>query len=147
MCLKACSLFLRANVLMPPPFRPPQTSFLCPLVLSAAVGEATDDGEREKEDHVFGHLPRHRHHLRGVVALRSHRQNSRWNQTRSAQTHAHTHTLTLSVLAVIHSSTICRRLQVIHVQYLMTDLHKCSVNSVVWVLSVKCSLRLEYTWA
>lgn len=52
-------------------------------VFSAAVGEATDDGEREEEDHVLGHLPRHRHHLRGVVAVRSHRQNGRWNQTRS----------------------------------------------------------------
>ncbi|TMS04439.1 E3 ubiquitin-protein ligase MARCH8 [Larimichthys crocea] len=48
---------------------------------AAQVGEATDDGEREKEDHVFGHLSRHCHHLRGVVALRSHRQNSRGNQT------------------------------------------------------------------
>lgn len=55
------------------------------------MGEATDDGEREKEDHVFGHLPRHRHHLRGVVALRPHRQNGGRNQTRSAQTLTRTH--------------------------------------------------------
>lgn len=67
-------------------------SSLCPLVLSAAVGEATDDGEREKENHVFSHLPRHRHHLRGVVALRSYRQNSRRNQTRSAHAQMHKHT-------------------------------------------------------
>lgn len=55
-------------------------------MLSAAVGEATDDGEREAEDHVFGYLPRHRHHLRGVVSLRPHRQDGGGNQTRSAQT-------------------------------------------------------------
>lgn len=60
----------------------------------SAVGEATDDGEREKEDHLLGHLPRHRHHLRGVVAVRPHRQNSGGNQTRSAQTGTHTHTQT-----------------------------------------------------
>lgn len=42
-------------------------------VVPPAVGEAPDDGEREEEDHVLGHLPRHRHHVRGVVALRSHR--------------------------------------------------------------------------
>lgn len=63
-------------------------SSLCPPVFSTAVGEATDDSEREKEDHVFSHLPRHRHHLRGVVALRSYRQNSGRDQTRSA--HAQT---------------------------------------------------------
>lgn len=69
---------------------PPLMSFpLSSLVLSATVGEATDDGEREKEDHVFGHLSRHCHHLRGVVALRSHRQNSRGNQTRSAHGQMH----------------------------------------------------------
>lgn len=57
---------------------------------SLAVGETTDDGEREKKDHVFSHLPHHRHHLCGVVALRSHRQNSRGNQIRSALTLTHT---------------------------------------------------------
>lgn len=61
------------------------------FVLYATVGEATDDGEWEKEDHVFSHLPRHRHHLRCVVALCSNRQNSRGDQTRSALTQMHTH--------------------------------------------------------
>lgn len=42
------------------------------LVLSPTVGETTDDGQRETEDHVLGHLPCHRHHLRGVVTVRSH---------------------------------------------------------------------------
>lgn len=50
-------------------------NFLKPLF--ATVGEAPDDGQREAEDHVLGHLPRHRHHLRGVVALRAHRQDGR----------------------------------------------------------------------
>lgn len=49
------------------------------------MGEAPDDGEREEEDHVLSHLPRHRHHVRGVVALRSHRQDGGRNQTRSAR--------------------------------------------------------------
>lgn len=53
--------------------------------LPCTVGEAPDDGEREEEDHVLGHLPRHRHHVRGVVALRSHRQDRGRDQTRSAR--------------------------------------------------------------
>lgn len=60
-------------------------SLKVPSFFCAAVGEASDDGEREEEDHVLRHLPRHRHHLRGVVALRPHRQNGGGNQTRSAQ--------------------------------------------------------------
>lgn len=51
----------------------------------STVGEAPDDGEREEEDHVLGHLPRHRHHVCGVVALRSHRQDRGRDQTRSAR--------------------------------------------------------------
>lgn len=82
-----------------------------------AVGEAPDDGQREEEDPVLGHLPRHRHHLRGVVALRAHRQDGRWNQTRSApfprhrDTRAHTRHVPLFftfftdvALNVFHSS-------------------------------------------
>lgn len=60
----------------------------------AAVGETTDDCKREEEDRVFCNLPRHRHHLRGVVALRSYRQNSGGNQARSA------HSLTLQRLTL-----------------------------------------------
>lgn len=35
-----------------------------------AVGETSDDSQREEKDHVLRHFPRHRHHLRGLVALR-----------------------------------------------------------------------------
>lgn len=69
-CLFVCCFPLNAPRLFPPP---------------PTVGEAPDDGEWEEEDHVLGHLPRHRHHVRGVVALRSHWQDGGRNQTRSAR--------------------------------------------------------------
>ena len=136
--------------------RPPQTPPPPPCVPSASVGEATDDGEREEEDHVLRHLPRHRHHLRGVVALRPHRQDGRGDQTRSAQTRTRTHTpthvrMTLTTSSGVwcgvrpFTSTVSRRLRIIHASWFVTNLHKWSVMWVVWVMSVTCSLRLEYT--
>ena len=35
-----------------------------------AVGETADDQEREEEDILLCHLPRHCHHLRGLVFVR-----------------------------------------------------------------------------
>lgn len=48
-------------------------SFLYVFVISvSAVGEASDDRQREEEDHVLGHFSRHRHHMCRLVALRPH---------------------------------------------------------------------------
>jgi len=45
------------------------TSF---LISVSAVGEASDDRQREEEDYVLGHFSRHRHHMCRLVALRPH---------------------------------------------------------------------------
>lgn len=48
-------------------------SFLYVFVISvSAVGEASDDRQREEEDHVLCHFSRHRHHMCRLVALRPH---------------------------------------------------------------------------
>lgn len=54
------------------------------LISVSAVGEASDDRQREKEDHVLGHFSRHRHHMCRLVALRPYWPHSRGDQTRLA---------------------------------------------------------------
>ncbi len=60
-------------------------SFLYVFVISVStVGEASDDRQREEEDHVLCHFSRHRHHMCRLVALRPHWPHSRGDQTRLA---------------------------------------------------------------
>lgn len=54
------------------------------LICLSAVGEASDDRQREEEDHVLGHFSRHRHHMCRLVALRPHWPHGRGDQTRLA---------------------------------------------------------------
>ena len=44
------------------------------------MGEAADDIQRAQEDHVLRDLPRHRHHLCGLVLVRAHRPHCRGDQ-------------------------------------------------------------------
>ncbi len=45
---------------------------VCFVLSVSAVGEASDDCQREEEDHVLGHFSRHCHHMCRLVALRPH---------------------------------------------------------------------------